>query len=64
MLCQQQNNVHTQERRDFHDLGLSRDVAPDAFVAVEQTLLDPDPGSADLGFGTPIQGWADAFLQA
>src|SRR5436305_12347827 len=55
--------VHKQERKNIH---VSRYVALDAFAAFWQILLARDPGSADLGFGTPFQfkGWADAILQA
>jgi tetratricopeptide (TPR) repeat protein len=54
------------ERRHIHVLGLSRYRAFTTTVVPWPVLLDPAPGSADLGIGTPVQfkKRADAILQA
>src|SRR5881398_628165 len=64
--------ITRKERRNSHVLGLSRFMATDAFVSTRQILLANHPGTAHLGFDTPVQFkeamgtllQAGAFLQS
>ena len=64
--------INRKERRNTHVLGLSRFMASDASVSTRQILLVNHPGTAHLGFDTPVQFkeamgtllQAGAFLQS
>src|SRR5207244_4964268 len=47
--------INRKERRNSHVLGLSRIMASDASVSTRQILLANHPGTAHLGFDTPVQ---------